>query len=221
MSQVLSVNVGQAQPKPHRPNGVTGIGKRAVDHPVEVRPPGPKRGSGSGLAGDFIGNRKYHGGDDQAVYAVAREDLDRWSIRLERDLPNGFFGENLTTVGIDPNEARIGEVWRIGDTVELTVTHPRTPCATFQGWVGERQWTKQFTADARPGAYFRVTVPGLIAPGDAIEVTSRPEHDVTISTVFLALMTERHLLPSLVVAEPHLTDEVREAVSAWLVRAAS
>ena len=36
-------------------------------------------------------------------------------------------GENLTTAGIDPNEALIGERWSVGSTV-LEVSEPRSPC---------------------------------------------------------------------------------------------
>ena len=39
-------------------------------------------------------------------------------------LANGFFGENLTTVDLEVNEARIGERWQIGDEVVLQVTSP-------------------------------------------------------------------------------------------------
>jgi MOSC domain-containing protein YiiM len=136
--QVLSVNVGKATPNPWKDDVSTGIGKQPVTGLAEVRAPGPKHGGlGSGLVGDFIGDRQHHGGDAQAVYAFGREDLDRWSGRLGRELPNGYFGENLTTVGIDVNDARVGEVWRIGDRVELRVTDPRIPCSTFRGWTGE------------------------------------------------------------------------------------
>ena len=71
-------------------------------------------GLGSGLVGDFIGNHKVHGGDDQAVYAYAREDLDAWEILLARTLANGTFGENITTFGVEVSGALIGERWRIG-----------------------------------------------------------------------------------------------------------
>ena len=85
-------------------SNVTGIDKVAVTEPVMVRAPGPMHGGvGSGLVGDTIGNQKFHGGDDQAVYAYAREDLDEWEVRLQRTLVNGNFGENLTTSGIDVN----------------------------------------------------------------------------------------------------------------------
>jgi MOSC domain-containing protein YiiM len=215
MGQILSVNIGRAEPNPYKSAHSTGIGKRPVGGPVEVRAPGPKHGGlGSGLVGDFIGDTKHHGGDRQAVYAFQREDLDAWQARLGRPLPEGSFGENLTTTGVDVNEARLGEVWQIGDTVRLQVTAPRIPCATFRGWMGERAWAKTFVAAGRPGTYFSVLVPGSIAAGDPIEVVHRPDHDVTAALVFRATTTERDLLPSLLAAgddlEPEIAEQARE-----------
>jgi MOSC domain-containing protein YiiM len=211
MAMVDSVNLGRPRPNPHKEIGWTGIGKQSTDGPVEVRAPGPKTiGLGSGLVGDFIGDGKHHGGDDQAVYAFQREDLDEWERRLGRELPNGFFGENLTTIGLDINNARIGERWRIGDEVVLQVTAPRIPCATFRGWMGEKAWAKIFTAAGRPGAYLKVLTPGAIRAGDPIEVIDRPDHDVTVSLLFKATTTERELLPQLLAAEAYLDQETIE-----------
>lgn len=211
--ELLSVNVGEPSPSQSRDKGPTGIDKRPVSGPVEVRDPGPKHGGlGSGVVGDFIGSRIHHGGEFQAVYAFAREDLDSWEQRLGRTLPNGFFGENLTTCGLDVAGALLGEVWRIGPTVELAVTCPRIPCNTFRGWVGEKGWLKMFTADARPGAYLRVVTPGTIRGGDPIEIVRRPGHDVTVSLTYRALMNEPELLPRLLAAGDDLIDELRESV---------
>src|SRR5690349_20473481 len=102
-----------------------------------------KGGLGSGLVGDVIGNSKFHGGDDQAVYAYAREDLDIWQGRLDRELTNGLFGENVTTEGVDVTGAVIGERWRIGsDGLLLEVTRPRTPCKSFVVQMGIKGWMK-------------------------------------------------------------------------------
>lgn len=164
-----------------------------------VRAPGAMRsGLGSGLVGDTIGNKKLHGGDDQAVYVYAREDLDDWQAELDQPLTNGVFGENLTTSGIEVTDALIGERWRIGtDGPLLEVSAPRTPCRTFSAFLQLPNWIKTFTKAAKPGAYLRVISPGPVRAGDAISIESRPDHDVTIALVFRAKMSNPELLPRL------------------------
>lgn len=214
MPHLRSVNVGRPEPNPYKKTRATGIGKQPYDGPVGVRAPGPKHGGlGSGLVGDFIGDTRHHGGDGQAVYTFQREDLDRWADLLEREIPDGYFGENLTTVDLEVNEARIGERWQIGDQVVLQVTSPRIPCSTFRGRVGERGWLKTFTADARPGAYLSVVLPGTIRRGDTIEVLRRPAHDVTVSLMFRAFTTDRELLPTLAAAGEDLDQETYAAIA--------
>jgi MOSC domain-containing protein YiiM len=182
------VNIAHVQPNPYKPFDVTGIDKRPVSGPVEVSAPGMKDGgAGSGLAGDRIGDHHSHGGDDQAVYAYAREDLDRWERELGRTLTSGSFGENLTTVDLDVNGALIGEQWRIGGDVILEVTSPRVPCSTFRGWMGIAGWLKLFAAAGIPGAYLRVVAPGSVSAGDEIVVVERPTHGVTIAAMFRSL----------------------------------
>ena len=125
-----------------------------------------------------------HGGPDLAVYAYAREDLDFWAAELDRPLPDGVFGENLTTEGADVNGALIGERWRIGMAVVLEASLPRVPCGTFQAWLALAGWIKRFTLAARPGSYFRVVEEGEIQAGDQIEIVHRPDHDVTVALTF-------------------------------------
>jgi MOSC domain-containing protein YiiM len=195
--RVLSVNVGRPRPNPWKGLPATGIDKQPVAGPVAVSAPGPKGTGAVGLAGDRVYDVKHHGGDDQAVYAYAREDLDRWERELGRELPGGCFGENLTTHGIDVNASLIGERWRIGSTL-LEVSCPRIPCATFAGWLDERGWTKRWVRAAVPGPYLRVVEPGEVTAGDAVEVVSVPDHTVTVAVAFLAATTRPDLLPLLV-----------------------
>ena len=208
--RLLSVNLAVVRQNPFKSAERTGIDKRPVDVAVEVRAPGSKaHGQGSGLIGDFIGDRRNHGGDDQAVYAYAVEDLQWWADELGVTLSAGQVGENFTTEGVDVNGARVGERWRVGATVELQVTEPRIPCATFRGWMNRPGWLKTFAAAARPGAYLRVITPGLVSAGDPMVITHRPDHDVTVAMVFRALTTEPALLPRLLAAED-LPQETRQ-----------
>ncbi|GGX78759.1 MOSC domain-containing protein [Streptomyces hiroshimensis] len=218
---LLSVNVGRAATAdlpgvPGFEAGLaTGIDKRPAEGPVAVAAPGPKGIGGSGLAGDEIVTLRHHGGDDQAVYAFAREDLDRWEQELGRPLPNGSFGENLTTSGVDVNGALIGERWRVGADLVLEVSAPRIPCRTFATWLGEAGWIKRFTQEAAPGAYLRVIEPGEIRAGDPVTVVHRPGHEVTVSFLFRAGTVERALLPRVLAAGEALPAGTREKALAY------
>ncbi|MDG4799134.1 MOSC domain-containing protein [Micromonospora sp. WMMD980] len=205
--RVLSVNVGRPRPNPWKGIGATGIDKRPVDGPVAVTAPGPKGAGEVGLAGDRVYDVAHHGGTDQAVYAYAREDLDRWQAELGRSLGNGSFGENLTTAGLDVTGALIGERWRIGADVVLEVSCARIPCGTFQGWLGEQGWIKRFTAAAVPGAYLRVVEPGEVRADDPVEVLSRPGHEVSVAFLFRAVTSEPELLPRVLVADALPADD--------------
>ncbi|MGV9939794.1 MOSC domain-containing protein [Streptomyces sp. NPDC003401] len=216
--RLLSVNVGRPKAVPYtdQPDGLTGIDKRPVEGPVRVAAPGPKGVGGSGLAGDAVCHLRHHGGDDQAVYAVAREDLDDWERELGRPFSNGAFGENLTTTGLDVSGARIGERWRIGPEVVLEVSAGRIPCRTFQGHVGEKGWVRRFTRKAATGAYLRVITPGEIRAGDAVEIVHLPEHEVTARMEFQATTTHRELLPRLLAAGEALHPEALAAARTYV-----
>ncbi|MET7779027.1 MOSC domain-containing protein [Streptomyces mirabilis] len=218
--KLLSLNIGRPRAVPYtdHPEGVTGIDKRPVDGPVRVTAPGPKGVGASGLAGDTVCDLRHHGGNDQAVYAVAREDLDDWGRELGRPLASGAFGENLTTQGLDVSGARIGERWRVGSEVVLEVTCGRIPCRTFQGHVGEQRWVKRFTQKGAPGAYLRVIEPGEIRAGDPIEVVHRPDHEVTVALAFRAETTERALLPGVLAAGDALHPELLEMAEKYVAR---
>ena len=207
MARVLSVNVGRSQAADWAELGATSMDKRAVGDPVRV--------TTLGITTDSVTDTRHHGGTDQAVYAFAREDLDRWSERLGVELRNGQFAENLTTEGIDVNEAEIGERWRIG-SVLFEVCHVRTPCNDFKNWMGvsgfdNSQWVKRFTAECRPGPYLRVLEEGSLQAGDEIEVVHRPGHGVTVTDLFRAKNLDHSLRPALMAPEvfDHLSAEMR------------
>ncbi|MDI2034634.1 MOSC domain-containing protein [Paenarthrobacter nitroguajacolicus] len=156
--------------------GVTAIDKRSVEGPVKVHK--------LGIHGDVQASRMDHGGEDQAVYAYSQSDADYWSGELQREIPAGLFGENLRVAGIETTGAVIGERWKIGLDVELEVTSPRVPCATFQRVLGEPQWVKRFTQAGRVGTYLRVIKTGTISAGDHIHRTFVPKHGITVGQWF-------------------------------------
>ncbi|KSW28210.1 MOSC domain-containing protein [Cellulomonas sp. B6] len=180
MASILAVCVVHALRPDSGPVGVTAIDKRPVDGPVKVGP--------LGLYADVQADRKHHGGEAQAVYAYGQDDSDHWAAALGRDLPAGWFGENLRVAGLDPNASRVGERWHVGDRVVLEVTGPRTPCSTFARWVGgddERGWVKRFAQERRVGAYLRVVQRGTVHVGDAVVVEPGPDDAPTVRDLLL------------------------------------
>ncbi len=208
MAHLEAVCIGRIQPTEHGSLKRTGIDKRPVAGRVAVGP--------LGLAGDQIADLDHHGGLDQAVYAFAREDYAFWEDELGRPLAAGGFGENLTTVGVNVQNARIGERWRVGETL-LEVSGVRIPCSVFAGFVDEPRWVRRFTDHGVPGAYLRVLEPGTIAAGDPIEVVSAPAHDFTVGHAFRAGTTQPHLLAALA-AEPALSRSLRKRAEKHLGR---
>ena len=161
---------------PDRGVGVTAIDKRPVEMPLRVRK--------LGIHGDVQADRKWHGGEDQAVYAYAQEDADWFAQDLDREIPPGLFGENLRTRGVDVSGAVIGERWRVGEKVLLEVTSPRNPCGTFERRMGVKGWVAYFEERGNPGTYFRVVRSGDVRAGDPVRIEDRPAHGVTIGGWF-------------------------------------
>ena len=214
-ARVLAVNVALPVDRPAvRSAEWTAINKQPVLGDVTVR--------SVGLSGDEVGDKRFHGGPDKAVYAYAREDLDLWSERLGTHLRSGsMFGENLTTTGIDVNQAIVGERWRVG-TALLEVRTVRIPCTVFQNWLNlsghhASGWLRRFTAEARPGPYLGVVEEGVLATGDEIVVESRPLHGVTVSMLFQALTTNRALLPELLKVDT-LPPDIRAKAERYAAR---
>ena len=149
--------------------GVTAIDKRAVEGPVKA--------TRLGLYGDVQADRKHHGGIDQALYALAQEEMDYWEEKLERPFAAGQFGENLRIAG-PLDDLEIGARVRVGEVI-LEATGTRDPCSTFARWVGHASMVKEFSRREKAGVYFKVIKTGRIAAADTMEVVSTPGHGVS------------------------------------------
>src|SRR5437763_9425894 len=98
--KVLSVNVGGVREFDyHGRPARSAIWKSPVTGRVAAR--------GVNLAGDRQADLEAHGGYDKGAYAYAVEDQRFWEREIGRPLAPGEFGENLTTEGIEVNDALV------------------------------------------------------------------------------------------------------------------
>ena len=208
--KVLSVNVGGVREfeyggRPAR----SAIWKSPVAGRVAVR--------GVNLVGDDQADRKAHGGPDKVVYAYAVEDARWWEQEIGRSLAYGEFGQNLTTEGVEVNDALVGERWQIG-TVVLEVSEPRIPCWRLGARMNDKLFPRRFTEALRPGAYLRIVAEGDVGAGDEIQVVERPDHDLTIRDVFRIYTRDRHEVDRLL-AVPRMSESWRRWANDWLQKA--
>jgi MOSC domain-containing protein YiiM len=144
----------------------SGMIKRPVSGPVVVRT--------LNLDGDGQADLSVHGGPDKAVYVMPVEHYPLWRAELGRDdLAPGWFGENLTIEGLGEDEARVGDVLRVG-TAAFQVTQARIPCFKLAARMGDPGFARTFLRSGRTGWYVRVLREGVLAAGDPVEREDRP-----------------------------------------------
>ncbi|HKZ77505.1 MAG TPA: MOSC domain-containing protein [Pyrinomonadaceae bacterium] len=208
--KVLSVNIGTVREFEYS-------GRPAKSAIWKLPAVGRIAARGVNLAGDDQADRKAHGGPDKAVYAYAAEDLRWWEQEIGRSLAYAEFGENLTTEGIEVNNALVGERWQIGTTV-LEVSEPRIPCWRLGVRMNDKMFPRRFTEALRPGSYMRIIVEGDVGTGDDIRVVERPDHDLTIRDVFRIYTRDRDEVERLL-AVPQMSESWRRWADDWLQKA--
>lgn len=160
--KLISINAGKQQTQINKGRTeITGIYKTALQGPVQV--------TKLGIADDFIGSPKHHGGPDQALYIYGEADYEWWANETGKEMHPGLFGENLTISELESASFNIGDFLYIGN-VTLQVTSPRIPCSTFATRMGDPQWVKKFRAAERPGIYVRVIREGSVSTGEEVRV---------------------------------------------------
>ena len=172
--RLVSLNIARAEP--HEIDGrtvMTGIGKKPVDGPVEVRP--------LGLEGDEQADLSVHGGLSKAVYAYPLEHYAVWkTLRAQAGaapwdapLPPGSMGENLSLEGLLEQQVWVGDVLRFPDC-ELAVSEPRFPCFKFNAAMGFNKAAKLMAQSGYCGFYLAVRTPGTLQAGQAFELVPGP-----------------------------------------------
>ena len=174
--KLISINIGQ---KRTHQNGdrleTTGIYKMPSQRKVKI--------TSLGIAEDFIGSPRHHGGPDQAVYVYGAADYAWWSRELGKELAPGSFGDNLTISEMESAQFNIGDRLHLGE-VTLEVTAPRIPCSTLATRMGDPQFVKKYRDAERPGLYCRVIAEGEVEAGAEVTVQRSEGEAVGVIEVF-------------------------------------
>jgi MOSC domain-containing protein YiiM len=206
---VISVNISSEETIEINNKVVaTGIFKRPVQGKVRVNT--------TGLVGDTVVDTNRHGGTDQAVYLYSAEDYDWWASELNRKLPIGIFGENLTLSSFGAISLRIGDRIQI-NTVLLEITFARIPCATLGARMGDATFVQHFVQAKRPGVYARVIESGNLQIGDSVDFLPTPNSFPTVIELYeLWHAKERDLKLLYRGLEAPIAERARAAFQFWL-----
>jgi len=131
-----------------------------------------------GIVGDGHANPHIHGGPRQAVLLISAEALAELTA-LGFPLYPGALGENITTVGLDRSQWRMGQRWRIGQAI-VELTKVRAPCDTLNVYgpgIHRAIYDAQVKAGdpssprwAMSGVYASVVQPGIVRPRDPVSL---------------------------------------------------
>lgn len=211
MAELCSLHLGRVQEY----TDAAGIRWRTAIAKAEV--PGPVYLSHTGPMGDAVGDRKHHGGEQQAVMVYSRHHRSHWKATLGLDIPPGGLGENLSVEGLDEFDTCVGDRFEVG-TALVQVSQPRQPCRTLS-----RYWTCEallpaIWESARSGWYFRVIREGAVNPGDSLNLVDRPHPGWTVARL-LHLLRHQDPLESGQAAElEHLSPGWRERFATFKAR---
>ena len=185
MARLLSVNVGLPRDIEWKGRTVhTGIWKSPVQ--------GRCRVGRFNLDGDGQGDLAGHGGEQRAVYVYQIESYRYWQEQLKRnDFVFGQFGENFTVEGLPDDTARIGDRYKIGNSV-FEVTQPRVTCYRVGIRMNEPRMAALLTGSGRPGFYFRVLQEGEVGAGDEIVKVGEAKERMTVAEINALLYSPNH-----------------------------
>ncbi|WP_046227534.1 MOSC domain-containing protein [Paenibacillus dauci] len=184
----------------------TGFIKKPVPHPVNI--------SSDGLEQDGQGDLKNHGGPDKAACIYSADHYLWWSEQMNRPFEAGAFGENFTVSGLQEQNVRIGDVYRIGSAV-VQVSQPRQPCFKLSAYLERKEMIMRVRDTGYSGFYFRVLEPGQVTAGDRFEWIRHEGNGTTIADCNQVLYHERGDTPLLrqLLNEPALASSLHKHLS--------
>ncbi len=133
-----------------------------------------------GLAADRHAHPQFHGGPRKAILIICSEVLDDLKSRGFPVFP-GALGENLTTLGLDHRDIRIGQRFQAGTSL-LEIMSVRVPCDTISvyGPIQREIYDARVKAGdpssprwGMSGFYASVIEPGRVRPNDIIQLVDQ------------------------------------------------
>lgn len=131
-----------------------------------------------GLEGDHQAHPQFHGGPRQALLLICSEALEDLRGAGFPVFP-GALGENLTTLGLDRRQMRLGQRYRAGEVI-LELTKMREPCKQLRPYgpgiqaavydARVKQGDPSTPVWGMAGFYAAVLEPGVLRPGDPISL---------------------------------------------------
>ena len=125
----------------------------------------------NGVTGDGHNDRANHGGPERALCLFSLERIEAMAGEGHPIAP-GTTGDNVTIRGLDWDAVVPGTRLRLGGDVLVEVTRYTTPCKTNAGSFMQGDFNRMHH-NLHPGwsrVYAKVVQPGLIRPGDAVEL---------------------------------------------------
>lgn len=154
------------------------------------------------VLGDEFISPNFHGTPDSVVYAYGANQYKAWETILNRKMPWGIFGENLTLDTLDDSHFKIEDTYQVG-TVILQVTGPRYPCTRLNFVLQKADMREAFRDQKKPGVYFRVIQEGKTKPGDELKLLKRTQESISNLDIFDSLRAAELKLP-----KPAIVDSV-------------
>ena len=158
--------------------------------------------STTGLEGDGVADKRWHGGPEMAVLAYAAEHYGGWLAEtgLTSMTPGGF-GENLTIDGHSEANVCIGDIYELG-SARIQVSVPRAPCRHIDRRHRQKGLCDLSRSSGRVGWYCRVLQEGDVGAGDSILLIERPLPQWSVERVH----SVRHHQKEDLTAAAYLTD---------------
>ncbi|WP_313235818.1 MOSC domain-containing protein [Sporosarcina ureae] len=186
--EILSLNVGKPKDIVFGKKSVTtGFFKERMQQAVFL--------SFVHFIGDGQGDLVHHGGVHKAVCVYPYKHYPHWERTLERTLPYGAFGENLTITGITEEEICIGDSFQLGEAI-VQVSQPRQPCFKLALIYDRKDLPLLVQETGFTGFYFRVLQEGLVSPTDRLVPLTRQAHAISVAEANRLMHQDKYDLES-------------------------